>query len=365
MLERGSFSDELVLDRMESFHAVVIDRDVTPEIARRFNVSGYPAMLILNADEQKIHRWSGYSTTDYFLSQVDEALGKFARFRAGKEWDIVESRTEGIVDGGAMREFPAPESSNAIRGLVHAGGRLWCLQLDRQNETLYELDPASGEKIAEYPVPPRPDGRVRLIVDLAADEESLYLPPYGWSKGDGILRFDLENRRYEEEEIVTAANLGQRASSTKGIASLPEGLLIRDSRHGGLVVIDRESGKVLRRIRVSFPGKLEFSTIEYVDGTIWAPGRYKVLERDQTGVAIPDSLRREAPWRHAIFRIDPDDGSIVDRIELAWNAQSIAVHEGSIYLSDRTVWGYDVDNQKVRLFPVSFEIRVLRGGSAR
>ena len=47
--------------KSKEFHCVTVDRDRTPEIPERLQVSAYPSVLVLGRDEENVLRFAGFS----------------------------------------------------------------------------------------------------------------------------------------------------------------------------------------------------------------------------------------------------------------------------------------------------------------
>ena len=79
---------------------VKVDRDVTPDVPKRFGVHAYPTLLTLGAKEEKVHRTSGFKKPPEFRAQLDDALRRVALYKAGKEWDEPNPRPASVCDAG-------------------------------------------------------------------------------------------------------------------------------------------------------------------------------------------------------------------------------------------------------------------------
>jgi hypothetical protein len=161
----NTFSHATVVAASTSFHWVEVNRDHDPANDEYFNVSAYPSLIAVNPQREEIYRFSGYSEPPVFLTQLEEALRRWALYRAGRVWDVPRPRPARVLDSGTITTLPAP-SEAVPSGMTVLDGRLWIAQGD----TLYRVDPASGAVEARFAV----DLHIR---DLTTDGRSAGGPP--------------------------------------------------------------------------------------------------------------------------------------------------------------------------------------------
>jgi thiol:disulfide interchange protein len=77
MLKKNTFTDEAAGKFFnENFINVSIDGEagVGPELAQRFNIIGYPTLIIADADGNVVLQTAGYVDADYLINFAKEAL---------------------------------------------------------------------------------------------------------------------------------------------------------------------------------------------------------------------------------------------------------------------------------------------------
>jgi len=85
-LDADTYSDASVGKVCEKMVCVKLNAERVPEIARRYGVRGYPAIIFVNAKGDKINEISGYLPPDKFKDRVNEILksgGSFAKMQSG------------------------------------------------------------------------------------------------------------------------------------------------------------------------------------------------------------------------------------------------------------------------------------------
>ncbi len=73
MMERNTFTDAKVQQRMAGFVPLKIDVDRQPEIAQRYGIEGLPTTAVVDADGKPVARAVGYLDPDGFLKVLDAA----------------------------------------------------------------------------------------------------------------------------------------------------------------------------------------------------------------------------------------------------------------------------------------------------
>lgn len=340
-LEEGSFSDPAVVKKTgEQFNCVVIDRDFTPELCSKFNVSAYPTMLILNKEERRIFRWSGFTDTEYFLSQVAESLDRFAIYMKGEDWDPTPTRPETVADSGKCGAFPAPVD-DMVSGLEIAGGALWV----QQKLVLYRipLDSTSAETEPEQYALPDPDG---FSNDMCHDDEWLYIMPMGWRAGKPVQRLNLKTREFGEPLPWTGEGTKSYGSSGCTIA---DGKAYVIQRMGGeLAVVDLQQGTMISKVSISRPGWLIFGLngLDF-DGThLLATALMQEKAEDAGGI-----IDRKRSTVNAVLKIDPATGKVEDVLPVNYKLNCLAWNAGTFYLGEFPEFDIDKDHKQVRVFP--------------
>ncbi len=332
------------------FNCVVVDRDVTPELPKKFSVSAYPSMLILSAKEENIFRWSGYADTSSYLHQMRTSLARFELYKAGREWDARPPRPAQISDAGTHSSFDAPVDDR-LSGLCLIGGKLWCLHKDK----LYALDPSTGSILRTLTV----NGK-DLYVDLAGDGTYLYLLPYGWTAGQGILKFDLTQEKWEPA-IETAANKASKVHSARGIA-IHEGSLFVAS-HLGIQKVDPKTGGADAARTVHLDGYRIFGVggLTFNEGDLIGTGTIEKIKLGPDGKPLDNwyGLDKERPRLSVILRMNPQTGTVKSFEILNYPVNTIAAGGGVYWLSEQPVTGFDRSNRPVRVHPEKMTIHRL------
>jgi hypothetical protein len=301
---------------------VEVNRDRTPEIPERFQVSSYPSLLVLGYERENVHRFSGFKKPPEFLVELEQGLRRFASYRRGEEWDKKEPRAPAILDGMKVTTLPA-QSEELPSGIARAGEVLWVAQRRR----LSALDPATGAVQRSRELPAAVNG-------LCCDGARLYAVEYGWSKGDPI--HVLDSRTGESlGQITTEANRTHKGSSTFGIAA--HGGLLHVLSGGDIVTIDKKDGAEQRRIRTAH--------------------RYCVgLMVDGDDFVVAD--------REALHWIDARTGKDLRSVPTHYPVRALACDEQGWWLMEQPVAGFDRRHRPVRLWPEKTMIhRVARPAS--
>jgi hypothetical protein len=285
---------------------VKVDRDRTPEVARRFSVSAYPTLLTLGRKSEKIHRFSGFRKPAAFVQELEAALRRYDLYRKGKEWDEPDPRPPGLCDEGTVETFAAP-SEEVPAGIAFCGGTTWIAQGGR----LHPLGRDASFAVAAS------------IIDLCSDGTRLYGIDYGWTAGKPIYVLDPGTGKVIRR-IVTEANRKNRAHGAKGIAWRKGRLYALEGMRGVIHEIDPETGAVTRRIETD--------------------------ARSLAGLAF-DGRAFVAGSRDALSWLDPETGRTVRKLAVHYPLRTVGFHEGSYYLMEQPVFGHDKQHRRVRLWP--------------
>lgn len=333
-----------------SFNCVVIDRDFTPELPKKFSVNAYPSMLILSPKEENIFRWSGYAETEPFMRQMRTALDRYELYRTGREWDAPNPRPPHISDQGECTLLASPVDDR-LNGLCFADGVLWTLY----KNTLYELDPASGKTLKTHPI----EGD-EYFVDLASDESFLYLLPFGYTAGKAIWTFDRKAGQWGAR-IQTEEYKNEKTHSARGITARDGSLYV--SSHHGIQLVDPSTGKVQSTVTVQLEGYRVFGHVglDFDGDDLVSVATIEKVKLGADGKPVDNSygLDEERPRLPALLRINPADGKVRDFRILNYPVNSLAFAGGNYYLSEAPVMGYDRQNQPVRLWPKTMAIHRL------
>ncbi len=313
MLEDSTFSDAAVAAESRKFHWVTVDRDSTPDIARFFNVSAYPSLIAIGSEREKVFRWSGYMKPDPFIAQLDEARRRYDLYRRGEEWDTPDPRPGRIVDTGDIRTLPAP-SEQVPSALVVLGPDLWVAQTG----TLYRCDLRTGAVRDSLVLSDLVEGSVR---GLTTDGRWLYAMQYGWTAGLPTYVIDPRTGRVVRE-IVTEEMKVNRYYGAHAITWADGLLWVLHTRK--ISAVDPATGGIVREIEPAETG---------YGGLTWN-GEHLV-----------------AAGREAIAWLDPGSGATVRTVPANYPIRAIAWHEGTYYLMEQPVFGYNTRHERIRVWP--------------
>ncbi len=309
MLEREAFGNATVVAKLQAFHWVWIDRDHTPAVPKRLNVSAYPSLLVLGQNDENVHRWSGFLAVDKFLPQVDEALQRYELFRAGKTFDTPTPRAPVITTDADVRTFAAP-SEEIANGITSCGGAL----LAAFGNRLHWLDAdGKSERSAALPADVR---------DLASDGKRLFALSYGWTAGRPFHELDPKTGAVLRS-VVTEANAKQRHMGAFGLAWHDGALWVLEST-GKLHRVDPETGAIAKTFDIGkrYVGGLDFDGEHFVVGS-----------------------------RDALHFVAPSTGTVVRSLPLAYPVRAVACRDGKILLLEQPIFGFGRKHESVRVWP--------------
>jgi hypothetical protein len=317
VLEREAFGRATVVAKLQAFHWVWVDRDHTPELPKRFNVSAYPSLLVLGPKDENVHRWSGFLSVDKFLPQVEEARERYALFLAGKPYDVPTPRAPTICDGAAVEIFAAPAEDNPS-GIVFCGGKLFVALGD----TLYRLGPEHQVELqAELPAQVR---------DLASDGTRLWGITYSWTCGGPIHELDPESGA-SIRTFVTKANEKNKYSGAFGLA-WHDGALHALESNGKLHRLDLETGDIAATSNI---------------GTTYVGG----LDSDGETFVVGS--------RQALHFFDPNAGKVTRSVAVNYPVRALAAHGGKVFVLEQPVFGFDRAHRSIRVWPQKTVVHVL------
>ncbi|MEZ5966800.1 MAG: PQQ-binding-like beta-propeller repeat protein [Planctomycetota bacterium] len=309
MLEREAFGNATVVAKLQAFHWVWVDRDHTPDLPKRMHVNAYPSLLVLGPSDENVHRWAGFLGVDKFMPQVDEALERYERFRAGKAWDEPAPRAEHICAEGEVETFAAPEEGGPD-GIAFCGGKMFVAQ----GNTLYRL---GSDRAVEH------EARLPAMVrDLASDGERLFALTYGWTKGDPLYELDPSTGAVRRS-LVTEANKKNKYSGAFGLAC-----------HGGKLFVLESSGKLHRLDPVT--GEVEKTlalSVRYVSGLTFDGASFVLGSRE------------------ALHFVDPGTGKVRRSVPVAYPVRALASEGGKLYLMEQPVPGFGRKHEPIRIWP--------------
>lgn len=325
-LEDDTFSDASVIARSRDFVWVKINRDVTPEPCQRFNVSAYPTLMVVGDEQEKVYRFSGYKLPDAFLPELDEAMRRYKLYREGKDWDFPPPRPERLVgsDTPALTTMKAP-SDRVPAGIAFLGDRAFVAHF---MDKLYEVDPANGDVISSWPLPPS-------VIDICTDGKVIYGVTSGWTAGQPIYVIDPTNGEVQRE-VITKANTENRAHGAKGIEFINGQLVILEGMRGTLQVIDPDTGEIEQTIQSK---------------ETWLSG----LAFDGTNLITVSKDR--------IIALDPKSGETMWSIAVNYPLRSVGVTAGDgreVWVMEQPEFGYNTKHERVQVWPRPDETRVYR-----
>jgi hypothetical protein len=311
VLEDSTYTDAAVVALSRAFHWVEVNRDHTPEITRRFNVSAHPSLITIGRNEEKVHRFSGYAEPDPFIDRLSDALRRYALYQNGEEWDRSHPRPERISESGIIATIPAP-SDEVASGMTRLGPDLWVAQ----GGLLYRLDPDTGSVRGSFEI----GASVR---DLCTDGRLLYGMEYGWTAGKPIHVIDPAGGSVVRT-IITQANVGNPVHGAVGVAWMNDRLYVLAGMRGEISEVDPATGEVSRVIRCD--------------------------EQWLTSLDS-DGSRFVVTGRRALMVVDPETGKVLQNVPTNYGLRCVAWHKGTYFLMEQPVFGFDRQHERVQVWP--------------
>jgi hypothetical protein len=289
---------------------VLVDRDQTPELPKKFSVSAYPSLLVLGKDDENIHRWAGFRKPPEFLPQLEEALKRYELYAAGKPFDVPTPRAAKICDTGDVTTLKAP-GEEVPGGVAQVGGSTWVAL----GEKLHRLDTKTGavQKTVEHK---------RILGGLATDGKLLYAADYGWNVGEPILVLDGETGE-TKRTIVSESMKKNKGGHTRGIAWRDGKLHLLWGSRGTIYEVDPETGEV---------------AAERKTGETWLAG------------LAWDGARFATATAKDLLLLD-GDAKAQRKVALNYPVRAIGRAEGAWLLLEQPVSGFDRKHQPVRVWP--------------
>lgn len=82
-LDQETYQDQRVIQASHNFICLKIDAERSPDLAQKYNVSGYPTILFVNTTGKKIGGGSGFRDANKLLSEMNSIFSKFGRSTSG------------------------------------------------------------------------------------------------------------------------------------------------------------------------------------------------------------------------------------------------------------------------------------------
>lgn len=112
-LDYEVYTDPQVNSLSNNFICVKINADKQKEIARKYDVNSYPAILFFNPDGSQAHKVNGYRDAEYFIATMEKILNRSTR--------VTERQTAGTEEGGSPIEkirFFWGEKASMIKEII-------------------------------------------------------------------------------------------------------------------------------------------------------------------------------------------------------------------------------------------------------
>ncbi len=75
-LDKETYADPRVMEKAKSFVCVKVDGEDDPTSAAKYNVEGYPTILLLDSSGRELHRVTDFKPAADFLTDMETALAK-------------------------------------------------------------------------------------------------------------------------------------------------------------------------------------------------------------------------------------------------------------------------------------------------
>lgn len=321
-LEEDTFTDASVIEMSRRFHWVSINRDVTPELCERFNMSAYPSLITFGNDLEKVDRFSSYMLPEEFKENLRDALRRYDLYKAGKEWDDPEPRPNRITDddGVTIETFRAP-AEEVPAGFAFLGDSMWIAQMG----SLFECD-LQGKVKRTFPL----DGSV---LDICTDGTNLYAMTSGWTAGLPIYVIDPATGK-TLRSIVTESNKANKSYGAKGIEFINGSLCVLEGMNGIIHTVDPQSGVITRTLKTqdTWLTGLAWDGQHYICGS-----KDRLSFYDDTGARVK-SIAVNYPLRSVGWRSGGEKGA------------------GSAYVMEQPIFDFGKQNERIRLWPTETRV---------
>lgn len=315
-LEADTFTDASVIELSRKFIWVEINRDVTPDICKRLNVSAYPSLITFGDNQEKVQRFSGYMLPDEFKTRLNDALRRYALYQAGKEWDDPEPRPDRICDDASITitTLKAP-SEEVPAGITFLGDSMWVAQLG----SLYECD-WQGHVRNTFPLD-------NSVLDICTDGANIYGLTSGWTAGHPIYVIDPATGK-TLRSIITEANKANRSYGAKGIEFVDGNLYVLEGMNGIIHTVDPQTGIITHSLQTQdrWLTSLAYDGERFITGS-----RDALLFFDANGTRVR-SIAMNYPLRSVGWKPGLDGA-------------------GDAYVMEQPIFDFDKHNQTIRLWP--------------
>ncbi len=321
-LEEDTFTDASVIEMSRSFHWVTINRDVTPELCERFNMSAYPSLITFGNDLEKVDRFSSYMLPEEFKENLRDALRRYDLYKAGQEWDDPEPRPNRITDddGVTIETFKAP-AEEVPAGFAFLGDSMWIAQMG----SLFECD-LQGKVKRTFSL----DGSV---LDICTDGTNLYAMTSGWTAGLPIYVIDPATGK-TLRSIVTESNKANKSYGAKGIEFINGSLCVLEGMNGIIHTVDPQSGVITRTLKTqdTWLTGLAWDGQHYICGS-----KDRLSFYDDTGARVK-SIAVNYPLRSVGWRSGGEKGA------------------GAAYVMEQPIFDFGKQNERIRLWPTETRV---------
>lgn len=300
------------------FHWVRVDRDKTPRIPKRLNVSAYPSLLVLGRNDENIHRFQSFMEPEDFVYELAVGLKRYRDYAAGRPWNLPPTRVPRICDEPGVTTLPAP-SAKVPSGIVGYGDKLIVCQTGE----LLTLDRDSGKVLSRFASP--------RCQDITTDGKRLYAVEAGWTSGKPIHVLDATTGKVVRE-IVTKTNLGKRGSGARGIC-WRDGKLYVLHIYGQVFEVDPATGAVER----SFDTEKKWVFGLCFDGQHFVCGS-----------------------RDGLVFIDPSSFKVAREIKTYYRLRALGFAHDTYYMMEQPVFGYGTKQERIQVWPRKGETRIYR-----
>lgn len=312
-LEKACFGVAEVLELTERFVFVYVDKNVTPEIPKRFSVTGYPSLIVLNEKLEAIYRFKGFQEPAPFIDHLATALDRWEEYTAGRSWVPEPTRPASLVDA-----FPVTTFDLAFDDQVYAQCRQGGLNWFARETSLISVDPETGTMSHRLALPDN-----LFISDLASDGKRIYLLPSGWTAGMGILIFDPAQGAITGQ-VVTEANKAHKSHGARGLHAVDGKLYVLDGMLGKIHELNPTSGEILGTLQLK--GK-------------WLNG----LDR------LGDNWITSS--RSGLHLFNPATGVERGRLDTHYQVRTLAVEDRQVMVTESFIYDFDIHHKKIQLWP--------------
>ena len=309
-LEKACFDDPKVVQISEEFIWVKVNRDDTPDIPKRLNVSAYPSLLTLGKDQENIFRFQSYQEPPEFIGNLHAALHRYGLYKEGKDWMLPPKRPDRVVDQGLVNLIKAP-SDVVPGGLTVLENSVWVAQGE-----LFQIDVKTGRVAAKYPLP-------SSVGDLCTDGKQLFAVTYGWTAGKPIYVIDPTNGKVVRE-IVTESNKKNGSHGAKGIAWHNDRLHVLSGMVGKVFEIDSDSGEIVGETQLegTWLSGLDFHRGNWITG-----------------------------GRTHLWEFDFKTGKVLHKVTANYPLRNIAAHADDVLMMEQPIFGFGRQHQRIQVWP--------------